>query len=344
MFFCFLFVLLLCTFATSEKLTFRTLNEKTHHMITTTTTSVTTSADVFAPGLEAVDFIADNYTYIINQLDVSELSRVKYRKDAAAFIDFIKSNGLHMNTFRQYKQHLKALTTISTKTKNYKLVAAKALLKELYARYKLLPVDLTAGVKCFTVSQQHTKDGLTAEEVKALQQYIDGCKDQAKRARLKAMLYLFAFQGLRQAEVCSLTVEDLRLNDSQLLVLGKGRDDKEAVDLHPGTVSALTEYLTAFNVRSGHLFFSLSRNKSERLSERSVRRLFAELFTSVGIPADRSVHGFRHYFVTAMLTSKAFDLFEIQKFTRHKSVQTLQKYDDRKKKRELLPAFYSCFA
>lgn len=294
-------------------------------------------------GPDVVAFIIDNYAELINQLDISSLSRLKYKKDAAAFIDFVRINGLNLNTFRQYKQHLQALNTIATKTKNYKLVAAKALLKELHARYRLLSVDLTAGVKCFNVNQGHVKDGLSAEEVKAVKDYIDGCKDEAKKARLSALFHLLAFQGLRQFEVCALTVEDLRLNDSQLLVKGKGRDDKEAVDLHPATLKALQDYLSAFNVRSGHLFFSVSRNKSEKLSERSVRRLFADLFASVGIDASRSVHGFRHYFVTAMLTSKSFDLFEIQKFSRHKSVQTLQKYDDRKKKRELLPVFYSCF-
>lgn len=292
---------------------------------------------------EPVAFIIDNYAEIIDQLDISALSRLKYKKDAAAFIDYVKSNGLHLNTFRQYKKHLQALTTVSTKTKNYKLVAAKALLKELHARYRLLSVDLTAGVKCFTVNQAHTKDGLSVDEVKAVKDYIDSCPDAAKKARLSALFHLLAFQGLRQFEACGLTVEDLRLNDKQLLVKGKGRDDKEAIDLHPATVEALQSYLSAFNIRSGHLFFSVSRNKSEKLSERSVRRLFGELFASVGIDASRSVHGFRHYFVTAMLESKTFDLFEIQKFSRHKSVQTLQKYDDRKKKRELLPAFYSCF-
>lgn len=291
---------------------------------------------------EVTSFLIENYKGIIDQLDLSAASILKYKKDAKDFINFVKGTNLHLNTYRQYKKHLYALTTISTKTKNYKLVAAKALLVELYSRYRLLNVDLTAGVKSFKVNQGHTKDGLNEEEVKSVKTYIDQVSDREKKSRLQAMFYLLTFQGLRQFEVCHLTVEDLKLYDKQILVRGKGRDDKEAIDLHPMTVKALKKYLHTFQIKSGYLFFSLSNNRKGKLSERSLRRLFAEVFAAAGIEG-RSVHGLRHYFVTAMLESKSFDLFEVQKFSRHRSIQTLQKYDDRKKKRELLPDFYAVF-
>lgn len=308
-----------------------------------TTTTTTTEVLPASTTTDVTTFLFDHYLDVIDNLDVSAASRLKYGKDARQFIDFIKDTGMNLNTYRQYKKHIQSLTTICTKTKNYKLVAAKALLKELHHRYRMLPVDLTAGVKSFQVNQGHVKDGLTAEEVQAVRHLIGSLPGGLKKSRLEAMFYLFAFQGLRQAEVCNLTVEDLRLADRQLVVLGKGRDDKEAVDLHPATVQALKAYLEASKVRSGNLFFSLSQNKKGKLTERSVRRLFGDVFDQAGIPSDRSVHGFRHYFVTAMLESKTFDLFEVQKFSRHKSVQTLQKYDDRKRKRELLPSFYQVF-
>lgn len=292
--------------------------------------------------IEVTSFLISNFEKIIDQLDISSKSILKYKKDARLFIQFVKDTGLHLNTYRQYKKHLQGLSSISTKTKNYKLVAAKALLVELHSRYRLLTVDLTAGVKSFKVSQDHVKDGLNAAEVKAVKSCVDRIADTKQKIRLQALFYLLAFQGLRQFEVCNLTAEDLKLYDRQILITGKGRDDKEAIDLHPQTVKALQAYVDAFQIRSGFLFFSLSNNKSSKLSERSVRRLFADVFTCAGIEG-RSVHGFRHYFVTAMLESKTFDLFEIQKFSRHRSVQTLQKYDDRKKKRELLPSFYAVF-
>jgi site-specific recombinase XerD len=289
------------------------------------------------------DFLLDNWLTIIDSLDASTLTRAKYKADAKTFLQFVQDKGIYLNIYRDYKKHLQTTTNISTKTKNYKLVAAKRLLVELYSHYRIMSVDVTAGVKGFKVSQEHTKDGLTSSEVTAVRCCIDAMPHDRKRIRLQAFFALLTYQGLRQFEVCNLTADDLLLADGQIKIQGKGRDDKEVIDLHPRTTAALLLYVKTFSVKSGYLFTSLSNNKKDKLSERSVRRLFADVFACAGLSAARSVHGFRHYFVTTLLESKSFDLLEVSKFSRHKSIVTLQKYDDRRQKRELLPAFYNVF-
>lgn len=288
-------------------------------------------------------FLLTRWPDVIAALDVRTGTREKYTRNAADFVSFLKDNGgLHYNIYRAYKKHLQSITSLSAKTKNVRLAAAKVLLSEMYTHYRLLPFDLSAGVKFFQVSQAHVRDGLTAKEARKVLAEIGKLKGPTK-TRLTAVFALLAWQGLRQYEVCNLQAEDLHLADKQLSVLGKGRDDREKIDLHPATVKALQAYCDAFQVKSGPLFFSLSGNRKDRLSERSVRRMFSGLFARAGIEG-RTVHGFRHYFVTELLSSKKFDLFEIAKFSRHKTVSTLQRYDDRKKRKELLPAFYSVFS
>lgn len=296
---------------------------------------------------QVTDFLVNNFAQIIDQFDCNTKTRTKYKSDAKMFISFVSEAGLNLNTFRAFKKHLEGITDISTKTKALKLTAAKRLLQELKDRYQLLAVDLTSGTKGFQVSAEHVKDGLTKAEVKKVKAVITEEADTMKRTRMIALYSLLALQGLRQFEAVALTVEDLRLNDRIAFVKGKGRDDKERIDLHPETVSALEDYLQTSGKKSGFLFTSISRatkGSTDPLTERAVRKLFAAIFQKAGLPEGRSVHGFRHFFVSQILEVTSGDLLTVQKFSRHKSLQAIKFYDDRKRKAELLPMFYNAFA
>jgi integrase len=292
----------------------------------------------------AIDFLLDNYVLILQQIDASDLTIKKYLSDVKLFTDFLKTEGLSVVTYRNYKKHLKALQSISTKTKNGKLISAKVLLKELFAK-GFLKIDITANVKGFKISQEHVRDGLNAEEVKRSKEVIDNIQNPEKRTKLQAMFYLLAFQGLRQFEMAALTIEDLKLADDFIFVTGKGRDDKERIDLHPKTKEALKGYLESSGKKSGHLFTSESNNskaKAEAISTRALRMIFSDIFKAAHIE-NRSLHGFRHFFVTTFLEVLNGDMLTTQKFSRHKSVQAVKMYDDRMKKKDLLPTFYKAF-
>ena len=294
---------------------------------------------------QAVDFLLSNYDLIIKQIDANDKTIKKYLSDVKLFIEFIKKEGLSIDTYRNYKKYLKELQTIATKTKNGKLISAKVLLKELFAK-GFLKIDITANVKGFKISQEHVKDGLNAEEVQRCKQVIDGIHNSEKKVKLTAMFYLLAFQGLRQFELAALTSEDVKLSDDYILVIGKGRDDKERIDLHPATKTALKNYLDSTGIKSGYLFTSSSNNskgKSEAISTRALRMIFSDIFSAANIEG-RSLHGFRHYFVTTFLEAVNGDILTTQRFSRHKSLQAVKMYDDRKKKKDLLPTFYNAFA
>lgn len=304
-------------------------------------------APTFSKAEQATSFLLQNFERVIDQLDCNAKTRTKYKSDAKLFISFVSEDGLHLNTFRSFKKRLEAMTSISTKTKRLKLTAAKRLLQEMKDRYNIFSVDLTSGTKNFKVSAEHVKDGLTKAEVKAVKAVILKEADAFKRSRLLAMFSLLALQGLRQFEVTALKVEDLKLDDSTAFVVGKGRDDRERIDLHPETVSALKDYLQASGKKSGFLFTSISRaakSDSIALTERGIRKVFSGLFQKAGLPEGKSVHGFRHFFVSQILEVTSGDLLTVQKFSRHKSLQAVKFYDDRKRKAELLPMYYQAFA
>ena len=241
----------------------------------------------------------------------------------------------------EYKRYLQGCETFSISTKNKYLISAKVFLDGLY-RVRLIPQKITDGVKGFTQSRLHKKDGLTDDDIGKLQSYCSALEPTKANLRLRAIIALFLFQGLRQIEVVRLNVEDISFRDKVALIRGKGRDDKEPVYLHPSTVKVLREYLRLYRFREGALFRSDSNHcRGERLTTKSVREIIKRMFYTLQI--DGSAHGFRHYFITKLIMSYKGELLTVSKYSRHRSIQMLEVYNDEVIRQEDLPRYYSVF-
>lgn len=290
-----------------------------------------------------VEFLELNYNLIIDSMDISEKSKGTYKSNGKDFLNFLKTNGLTLDSFRHYKAYLLKRTDIKAESQKQKLTTAKAILDDLHFHRRILPVNIANGVKNIKTESGHKKDGLDAGEVSAVKNHIESIQDATKRTRLKAMFALLTLQGLRQFEVCNLKIEDLNLKYGQANIKGKGSDDKKLIDLHPESCKAINEYLTLSNKRSGYLFTSEKGiSKGEKLTERGFRKIFDAVFDALNI--ERTTHGFRHFFVTTMLEATNGNVGIVKMFSRHKSIQALMMYDDRKKKKEQLPTYYQAFA
>ncbi len=278
---------------------------------------------------------------IFDHLDVAESTRTEYKWRIGAFVSFLGRGPLTTESYLEYKRYLQARGDLSVSTKNKYLVAARIFLKELNRR-GLLPMDITLNVRFFQQSKKHKQDGLNDQEMGELTAWLRELEPTPVNARLKAIICLLALQGLRQVEACRLDVADLDLVARTALVRGKGRDDKEAIDLNPQTVQALKEYLRTARVADGPLFPSWHHNpRYTRLTPQAVRRLVRQALDSLGI--DKTTHGFRHYFTTKLLTAYKGDLLEARQYTRHSGLEMLRVYDDRRKQQADLPRFYSAF-
>ena len=147
---------------------------------------------------------------------------------------------------------------------------------------------------------------------------------------------------MRQVEVTRLDFSDIDLVAGTALILGKGRDDKEIVYLHPETTQALKDYLKTNKVKSGVLFPSQSNNsKNKRLTTRTIRGLVKNLLNKLDI--NKTTHGFRHYFTTTLIKTYKGDLLEVANYTRHRGLEMLQVYNDTIKHQADLPRYYSAF-
>jgi integrase len=239
-----------------------------------------------------------------------------------------------------FKRLLADRTDISVSTKNKYLASTRIFLKEL-SRLGTIP-DITVNIKCFKQDKKHKRIGLNDYQVKNVWETINQSEINFKNTRLKAILSLLIFQGLRQIEIIRLNVADISLETATAMIKGKGRDDKEQIDLHPETITALKSYLFISKIADGSLFTCKSNNHlNKRLTTRSIRNLIKNFLLDLGI--NKTTHGFRHYFTTTLIKQFKGDLLEVAQYTRHQSLEMLQIYNDRVKKESDLPKYYNAF-
>lgn len=278
---------------------------------------------------------------VFDLLDVSEATRQDYKYRIGLFLDFTSERGFNRNSFLEFKRSLAERTDLAVSTKNKYLATAKIFLKEAN-RQGALPADITQNIKTFSQSKKHKRDGLNDEEMSKLTEAIKVLPETPQNARLKAILSLLVFQGLRQVEITRLDIKDIDFISKTAFIQGKGRDDKEPINLHPEAVKALQGYLKSYKIADGALFTSQSNNsKNKRLTTRAVRDIVKETLNALGI--EKTTHGFRHYFTTTLIKTYKGDLLEVAQYTRHKSLEMLQVYNDNIKREADLPRFYRAF-
>ena len=279
---------------------------------------------------------------VFDLLDVSEATRKDYKYRIGLFLDFTQERGLNRNSFLEFKRSLAERTDLAVATKNKYLATAKIFLKEAN-RQGFLPADITQNIKTFSQSKKHKRDGLNDEEIGKLTTAIKELPETPTNARLKAIVSLLVFQGLRQVEVIRLDVKDIDFISKTAFIQGKGQDDKEPINLHPEAIKALQSYLKGNKIADGALFTSQSNNnKNKRLTTRAVRDIVKEILNTLGIK--KTTHGFRHYFTTTLIKTYKGDLLEVAQYTRHKSLEMLQVYNDNINRKADLPRYYKAFS
>jgi integrase/recombinase XerC len=268
------------------------------------------------------------HNWMLEHMDLSAETIADYSGRLKPFIEYLLENQIHPDILLSYKRMLAADKTLKISTKNKKLTVARLLLKEMDLRGGL-PPNMILDVKGFQQTKKHKLNGLDDDDIALLREWVSLNQYRSpKYVRLTCLLLLLTYHGLRQIEVCRMQFEDIDFAGNKVLIQGKGRDDKEPVHLNPTVTAALRRYCDEYNVRSGPVFFSISNNKSygEPLTTRGLRMTITKLFNQLGI--DKNVHGLRHWYVTKLVQEFPGDLFMVMNFTRHRSLEQLQTYND----------------
>jgi integrase/recombinase XerC len=152
--------------------------------------------------------------------------------------------------------------------------------------------------------------------------------------RDRAILALLFDLGLRRAEVCGLTLADVEMDQEgkplAIMVTGKGKREKQRLTVPPATAELLGGWIEARGSDAGPLFRRTSRHDpSIHLTGQSVREIVARFGRRAGLRYMVRPHGLRHAAATELLISGRH-VQEVQKFTRHASLDMVLAYEDQR--------------
>jgi len=146
--------------------------------------------------------------------------------------------------------------------------------------------------------------------------------------RDRLMLELLYGCGIRNSELTSINLDDIRLSSEAILIRGKGKKERY-VPFGDSVKTALKGYLPERQVvlkATGKYTAALLINRrGGRLTTRSVGRIVKKIAVAKGLSPEVHPHTLRHAFGTHMLEEGA-DLRAIQELLGHERLATTQRY------------------
>jgi integrase/recombinase XerC len=167
----------------------------------------------------------------------------------------------------------------------------------------------------------------TIEEMNSV---IDGKMPEAAAfpERDRLMLELLYGCGIRNSELTSINLENIRVSAETILIRGKGKKERY-VPFGDAVKAALTVYLPerqkVLDDARKHSTALLLNHRGGRLTSRSVGRIIKKIAVAKGLSPDVHPHTLRHAFGTHMLEEGA-DLRAIQELLGHERLATTQRY------------------
>ena len=148
--------------------------------------------------------------------------------------------------------------------------------------------------------------------------------------RDRAILEMFYGTGIRVSELVGLSPDDLKLEQRNVKVLGKGKKErilplgKQSTEILKSYLQFRTKYIKNKKVEPAPSALFLNQ-RGQSISVRGVRKIISQYIRTNNFPENISPHSLRHTFATHMLEAGA-DLRAIQEMLGHASLSTTQKY------------------
>jgi integrase/recombinase XerC len=282
--------------------------------------------DVSAAGRLLAAFLAGRSPATLRayQQDLNDFSAFagEGSADAPAGLLLARGPGPANELALHYKAHLQA-RGLAAATVNRRLAALRSLCK--LARTLGL-IGWTLEVEGLRSEPYRDTRGPGTDGYRRLLAQLDGRAD-ARARRDRAVVRLLYDLGLRRAEVCRLDVADYDPAGPAVMVLGKGRAEKARLTLPPATAAAIAAWLAVRPATgSPALFVRTDRGGGARLDGSTIYRIVRGLGEKGGVRA--RPHGLRHSSITRVLDLSGGDIRAAQRFSRHKDVRVLERYDD----------------
>jgi integrase/recombinase XerC len=290
---------------------------------------------------------ADNLWEEFGQLKIADSTRKQYVKAIENFCQFAYNGSATPETISEflaldryaaiemvlrYRRH-SIDKKLAPSTINVRLAAIKSLV-DMARKLGKTTIDLSDIESIPSESYRDTR-GISVEQFKSMLEEIDpstpiGVRDYA-------IMLLFWGNALRRGEIASANIEDFLPQQQKLMILGKGKRARVAIDLTDSVSYALEEWLTFHpcNVPGQPLITSLSHNcYGARIAGDSIYRIVQGYAEAAGIERRVSPHRLRHSSITAFLDASGGNLRAAQALSRHSNQNTLTLYDDNRRQEQ----------
>ena len=265
--------------------------------------------------------------------ELRESSRVTYHNCLIDFAGFVKADSIIEAVTRLlshgkqgartlllgYRVDLHERRALAPNSTNLRLTAVRSLIN--FAE-DFGTINWRVTVKAIPTKVLRDTSGPPVEGIRQMLEQA-GQKGDDKSLRNQAIIRLFFDCGLRRKELVNLDLDDLDMTTGRLLILGKGRSEKEAITLPAPTRHALQKWLDVRGNAPGPLFTSTLGGR--RLGAGSVYQVIRAVGKRAGFST--SPHRLRHSSVTTACEVES-DLGRVQRFSRHASVDMVGRYRD----------------
>lgn len=240
------------------------------------------------------------------------IGRLKALELAARYRECMMQRGLQANTI------------------NRRLSAVKSMVR-MARRLEMCDWTL-AEVDGLAVKPYRDTRGITASQYRLMLVFVN--RFSLAGSRDYAMMTLLWVAGLRRSELVGCDVRHFDGEQRRLSILGKGRNEREWIDLTVTGAEAVSAWLEQRGdyALTDPLFIALDRaNLGTRLSGTSLYRIVRALAKKAGVSDNFGPHKVRHSGTTTYLDLTDGDLRGAQAYSRHVNLNTLKFYDDNRK-------------
>lgn len=271
--------------------------------------------------------------YLTYERNVSPNTISAYRDDLESFVSFLCNDYFTMGrdqlelgrvdhlTVRSYLAHLARRKLARTSIARH-LSALRSFFKFLVREGSVAanPARAVATPK----KEKHLPVVMQPSDVALLLEQPDASTPLG--ARDAAYLELLYASGLRISELTGIDIDDLELRARLVKVHGKGSKER-IVPFGTKAEAALRAWLAVRGdlVHDPEEQAVFVNYRGQRITTRSVRRLFDGYVRAAALQSGVSPHTLRHSFATHLLNAGA-DLRGIQELLGHSSLSTTQKY------------------
>ena len=213
---------------------------------------------------------------------------------------------------------------LRTATRARRLSSVRALLRFLR---QVGLINWTVEIRTERVEHQDMR-GPNADDWQHLLMQIGLMSDLWMQARTQALVALLGVCGLRVGEALGISFPEDYLDD-RIRILGKGHSAPEWIRLPVSVCDHLRKWIAWRGSKPGALFVAKAKNdRMTPMAHSSVYRQLMRLGHKISDHCTVRPHGLRHRAITAALDATGGDVRRVMRFSRHKSITTVLRYDD----------------